>query len=379
MKSNKLIFAVTALVLATIACNLLNRAPSAEEGQTTAPNQVGTDTGGQPENPDPTQATSETQTSSSESGSGQNSLVPGEPFDFSNPNFEFKPELFNTYKASLNYAFSAANGVTGSLLMEGATQIEPFETSQKFTTFGQAVMGTEESMIFAQFDGTEYLYSPDFGCVSGDAGLQGNPFDVALDTYGGFTGQAAFSGEEFVNGVDTYVYTITSENIDNSSETGFGISEVKEGRINLARDGAYVVRMVLIGTGVNEGLSQDADLEGDLYYELNFYDFDVPVTFEIPEGCTGANAGDFSVPLPEDVFNVSQFGEILNFSTALSLSDAADFFERELPARGCSEPEVIGDGSSMISMYYENCEFGAVQIILTTESGETVGTVFINP
>ena len=140
------------------------------------------------------------------------------------------------------------------------------------------------------------------------------------------------------------------------------------------------MRVVLIGQGVNEGLSQDAALEGEIYYEINFYDFNAPVSFEIPGSCTEVGSEDNAIPLPEDASDISQFGEIINFSTSLSLSETETFYTNEMPSYGCTDPEVVGDGSSMVSMNFSNCEFGSIQIILTLEDeGKTNGTIFTSP
>lgn len=374
MKSPRFFFAIAALISASLACSLLNR--GSEAIQESVPPLVGTEVGVQPEDLTPFLPAGPGQESGTTSGGG--SLQAGESYDFDNPNFEIEPGLFNTYKAAIEYRFSAANGVTGTLVMAGQTQIEPYATALTFDTSGLAITGSEESMTFVQLDGNEYMYSPDFGCVSGIAGLQGNPFEIAVDTYGVLTGEAAFSGEETINGVDTYRYTITNENINPLDGGGLGITDLTDGRIYLARDGGYVVRVLIAGRGVNEGLSQDAALEGDISYELNFYDFDLPITVAIPEGCADTGQ-DTAVPIPDDASEITQFGDILSFSTGLSLEATADFYENEMPDYGCSEPEVVGDGSSMVSMNFNNCEFGSVQIILTVDQNKTVGTIFIAP
>ena len=372
MKTTRFFFALAALIFASLACNLLNSGP--ESDPESVPPLVGTEAGIQPEDLTPAPSGQE-----SGSASGAGSLQEGEPYDFDNPGFAFEPGLFNSYKASLDYSFSAANGVTGTLVMQGQTRIEPFATTMQLNSSGLAFTGSDESIVFTQLDGNEYMYSPEFGCVSGLAGLQGNPFDLAVDSYGALTGQGQFSGVETVNGVDTFRYTITNENINPLDQEGFGITNLSDGRIYIAIDGGYVVRMFLTGRGVNENLSQDEALEGDITYEVNFFDFDLPVSIEMPEGCASTGATSSPVPLPEDAAEITQFGDILSFSTGLSLEETTDFFETEMPEYGCSEPEVVGDGSSMASLNFNDCEFGSVQIILTTEQNRVLGTIFIVP
>jgi hypothetical protein len=53
-------------------------------------------------------------------------------------------------------------------------------------------------------------------------------------------------------------------------------------------------------------------------------------------------------------------------------------YEEAMPALGCSEPSVIGDGTSMMTMSFEGCEFGSAQVILTLDGASTAGTIFIS-
>ena len=375
MKSYRIFLAAAALLIVSLACGLTDSITRSEESTAdSAPaNTAPAD--------DSTSAETPVQPDDSDSGiSSGNELATGEPYDLDNPNFEIEPGLFNTYKASLHYAFAASNGITGTLLMEGETQLDPYATGFIFQSRGKAITGAEDAMTFAQVDGNEYMYSPDFGCLSGLIGMQGNPFDLAVDTYDVLTGKAAFDGVENVNGVETNRYLLTMANIDAQNGADLGIRELQEGTLHIARNGGYVVRLVLAGIGVNQGLSQDASLEGDVYYELNFYDFDQPVSINVPEGCAGSSSAGPEVPMPEDAYEVAQFGDILTFATTLSLEDVADFYEDTMPSYNCSEPVVVGDGSSMISMQYNGCDFGDVQIMLVLESpNKTTASIFIAP
>ena len=113
MKSPRFFFAIAALISASLACGLLNR--GSEAIQESVPPLVGTEVGVQPEDLTPFLPAGPGQESGTTSGGG--SLQAGESYDFDNPNFEIEPGLFNTYKAAIEYRFSAANGVTGTLVM----------------------------------------------------------------------------------------------------------------------------------------------------------------------------------------------------------------------------------------------------------------------
>jgi hypothetical protein len=149
----------------------------------------------------------------------------------------------------------------------------------------------------------------------------------------------------------------------------------------MAKDGGYVVRVVLVGRGVNVVLSNDPALEGDVFYELNFYDFDAPVSIEVPAGCAEGTGDGSTYPIPGDATNVSQLGDtVLSFSTALTPDEAADFYVAEMEAHGCSTPTVVGDASSSISMAFEGCDFGMVSILIVAESdSSTLVSIFGTP
>jgi hypothetical protein len=272
----------------------------------------------------------------------------------------------------MDYTFEAEGPVTGTVLLDSATQIEPYATTLEFYTFGNAVSGGETIYTFTQILDTQYAVIGGLGCQSGVPGIQENPFEVMLDAGGLLTGEAQYAGEGNANGVDTYIYILTMDNIDLLDSAGKDVRSISNGELHVARAGGYAVRLHLEGRGVNVLLSNEPNLEGDVYYELNFYDFDAPITIEVPAGCSAPGETSFDVPLPEDASDISQVSsDILTFTTGESVEDVMEFYETEMPAHGCTLLSSSGSNDTgSASMSFQGCDFGSVQIIILAESSD---------
>jgi hypothetical protein len=357
------------LAVLALACNLGAGAgtptdtPSAGQATTAPGGQPSTEPGGQP-------ATEPGGQPTADPGGGPGS--PAATIDLDDPALYDQPNLFNTYRTSMDYTFEAEGPVTGTVLLDSATQVEPYATTLQFYTFGNAVSGGETVYTFTQILDTQYAIIGGLGCQSGVPGIQENPFEVMLDAGGMLMGQAQYAGEGSANGVDTYIYTVTMDNIDPLDTAGQDVRSISNGEIHVARDGGYVVRLHLEGRGVNALLSNDPSLEGDVFYELNFFDFDAPVTIEVPAGCTPPGETAFDIPLPEDATDVSQISpDYLTFTTGESVEDVMEFYETEMPAHGCTLQSSTGSNDTgSAAMAFEGCDFGSVQIIILAESSD---------
>lgn len=379
MPSRRVFLIVCTLVLAALACNFVSGSGTEE---TASPGESPTDSAESSDAATPDSAAVPPADSSADptaTAGPSGDAAPGEPgttLDLDNPALYAQPDLFNTYRTSFYHHFDAEGSITGTVNLDSSTRVAPYETTMAFETSGTAVFGGGGTFTYTQIADVQYVVSPSLGCQSGAPGMQPNPFEAGLDSGGMLTGLAEYAGEESVNGVDTYRYTITMDNIDPLDPAGKDVRSIANGSLNVAQQGGYAVRLILEGRGVSEVLTQDPNLEGDIYYEINYYDFDQPVTIAVPAACSAA-ATDF--PMPDDAANVSEFGGIISFSTGLSMDETQDFFEDALPGYGCSEPQVFGDASIGISIAVENCSFGAAQILLSTDGSATLVSAFLTP
>ena len=87
------------------------------------------------------------------------------------------------------------------------------------------------------------------------------------------------------NGVLVDRYQVTLDNID--VETSGDYESFTEAYVDIAREGGHLVRLVLIGTGLNNTFTVDQSEPRDIVFELNFLEFDTITEFTTPEGCLG--------------------------------------------------------------------------------------------
>jgi hypothetical protein len=208
-----------------------------------------------------------------------------------------EPMGVNSYRMTLRFdsTLTGADGsvTNGSILIEGQRDVSQDATAFTATGSGTADFGGGQQFSFTQMGDTTHFILPNGSCTSfSGSGPSGNnnPFAVFLDD-GGVLGDlnGAVPGTpttETVNGVDTYHYTFDETHLNPTDPTTPDITSVT-GDIYLAQEGNYVVRLVMQGVGASN-LLNGIDGDGVIYYELNYFDFDQPVTITVPAGCTAA-------------------------------------------------------------------------------------------
>ena len=379
----KIIAILTFLMLAALACVNLGTEATASEPTAPAPTVEILPTGDNPPPAGEGDAASDGEPTPTESTAPIDEADPpaegpSEVLNLDDPAFYMQPEGIESYRTTLDFTFEAPGPVIGSVHLDSATQVEPYATTLEFFTGGRAVMGNNEVFTFTQILDTQYIVYSGFGCQSGTPGLQENPFAVMLDTGGMLTGEAQFFGEETVNGVAAYAYTLTMDNIDPNDPAGAGVITLNESWIYVAKDGGYVVRVRLVGQGRNELLSGDSTLVGDIVYELNYLDFNQPVNVQIPRGCTSEGNAEFKYPVPDDVVNLTDLGGMTGFNTGLDINAAIEFYKTEMAALGCSAPqEIVAVPAATLAF---PCPDGTVNVLLAPgDSGGTAITIFETP
>jgi hypothetical protein len=294
-----------------------------------------------------------------------------ESINLDDPNLYSQP-LVQTYRTSLETTFSAtaADGstVNGAVYVDGETDVDANATNLVFQLEGNPVLESGgDTLVYAQIADVVYIVVPDMDCISSSDDTMEDPFEIFLDTTGDLNGEAyRILPDENVNGVDVYVFEITMENLVSLSTE---ISELKEGRIYVAKDGLYVVRMRFVAVGTNEFLSGSPSLEGDEYYELNYYDFNQPMEEIVPPaGCTDLGSDDIEAtyPLPDDAFDITEIPGMILFYTNLTLEEIADFYQAEMTALGCSAGQEIGNSEGML-ITFTGCPSGTVQFIIAVD------------
>ena len=266
----------------------------------------------------------------------------------------------------------AADGpaTTGSILLEGQRDGRQDASTFTATATGTAAFGGGQTCNFTQNGDTTYANLPNGSCTSfsgSGPSSENNLFAVFLDD-GGVLGnlngaELGIPPTETVNGILTNHYTFNETHLDPTDPTTPDITSVT-GDIYLAAEGDYVVRLVMQGIGSSNLLNGIAG-DGDIYYELNYFDFDAPVAITIPGGCTD----EVGYPVLPDATDQASIGGFISYRSSTSFADAVNFYKTEMAAAGWTLSQEVGGAPAVTLVFTQNGE--QVQIIIA-QDGEGV-------
>jgi hypothetical protein len=274
------------------------------------------------------------------SAEGGQAPAEGEALDLGNPGLYAQPVGAGTFRTTMEYSFigTAADGtpVSGRITQQGAHRVEPRETSLTINTEGYGLDGQPQVIVFAEVGGTQYVVSQGLGCQTTAAGQMENPYGDFLDSGGFLTGQAQrLEPDETINGVLTSVYAIDASNLNPAGAASFNVREVSQGRLYLAQQGGYLVRLLIDGVGTNEALTGDPNATGNIHYQLDLSEFGEPVQISAPPEC--AAAGQTAFPVMDDAYDISSVGGQYSYRTNRSFDEVIAFYRAEMPAAGWSQ------------------------------------------
>jgi hypothetical protein len=204
-----------------------------------------------------------------------------------------EPAGFDSYRMTLQFSsvLTGADGsvTNGAISIEGLRDVAFNATSFAAAATGTADFGGGQQFSFTELGDSAYFIMPNGSCTAFAGAIGTNPFAIFLDD-GGVLGnlegaQLADPPTETINDILTNHYIFDETNLSPTDNVRPDITAVT-GDIYLAADGDYVVRVVMQGTG-SSNLLNGIDGDGDIYYELNYLDFDVAVEISAPTGCTG--------------------------------------------------------------------------------------------
>jgi hypothetical protein len=354
-----------ALALAGLACSLPIDIPFLSGGEEQAPTPPAVES--RPaEEIAPTELPTEEPAGVLESAGGPESL------DLDDPAIYKEPIGFvNSYQVELSFDFNAtaADGspVSGFVQASGARTLSPDAMSMSFDGQGEQDLTADLPLKFSLIDGVFTVFSPEVNCATLPAGEFTDPFAILVDLGGFLTGQAERARpDETVNGVDTYRFALDTSNVEDTELVESG--EVTSGMLYLAREGGYVVRLEMSGTGVSEMLSGDPELVGDVEYLLNYYDFNLPVTISPPEECASQAGGPpTDYPLTDDAAEVFNFGGLVSYTSQMDFEAVVQFYKDEMPAAGWTLTDEVALGSLAL-LSFENSD-GTVQVSVSYDEG----------
>lgn len=289
-------------------------------------------------------------------------------------------EVPGDYSMLMNFNFQGTdvNGQTidSTLSIEGSFQKDPFASSVDMTvTGGVGDLGGVDAVAYMETDDILYFYNDVLGCAVLPS-QEDTLYNDFVDTGGLLTGVAQrVQPDETVNGVASYVFAITNDNLDTSDPTSSEVHEITSGYLYLAKEGGYVTRIYLEGVGVNEVLTQSPTLEGDIIYQLDFIPAPNGVTITLPEGCQAADSGEAPYPVMDDASEASSFAGFYQYVTNYAFDSVLNFYKSELDALGWSLTDESVYGTTAILAFEMGDE--ALGVIIAADPNSSAITVNI--
>lgn len=281
-----------------------------------------------------------------------------------------EPVGVNSYQMTLRFdsTLTGADGsvTNGSILITGQRDVSQNASTFTATGSGTADFGGGQQFSFTQLGDTTHFILPNGSCTSfsgsGPASTN-NPFAIFLDN-GGVLGnlEGAVPGvppTEVVNGIATHHYTFNETHLNPIDPTTPDITSVT-GDIYLAQAGGYVVRLVMQGIGASN-LLNGIDGDGEIYYELNYFDFDQPVTITVPAGCTADAAANYPI-LPEAT-DQNAIGSYVTYRSETNFADAVAFYKTEMAAAGWALVQETGAEPVLSLIFAQNGEQVEIAIL----------------
>ncbi|MEX1248835.1 MAG: hypothetical protein WEA61_10175 [Anaerolineales bacterium] len=296
--------------------------------------------------------------------------------DLSNPD-SFR-EFPDNYQIAMDFRFEAtqADGtpVSSSLRLDGVGQAEPLASRFTFTGSGAANIAGSETFEVAYIGDQVYFSAASMGCVNMTVDAAQLPFDTMVDTGGMLANPAPrVLPDEIINGVPVYHYAITQDNLDLSDPTAMDVSEITNGAIYVAKDGGYVVRLLLEGRGVSSLLSGDEELEGDIFYQLDLTPIASVGEITPPEGCATPAESDF--PLMPGASNQASFQGFLSYQVLATQQAVVDFYKAEMGALGWTLVEE--NLMASIGMLRFSMDDRTVTVVATYDEGTYMSSVVV--
>ena len=250
-----------------------------------------------------------------------------------------EPTNVSSYKLMLELieTVTQADGteVVTSVLMEGERDVAGNKAVFSAQMLGDVDFGTGTTFTYTEVDDRTYFILPTGQCATfSESVTDGDLYSVFLSD-GGFMGDldGASIGNpptENVNGVETDHYEFNETHLLSIDAAASEVNSV-EGHVYVAQDGDYIVRVVMDGLGQSSLLDENPT-EAKIHYEINYFDFDVPVNITIPDSCT--DAADTEYPVLDDAFAINALPGVYSYESNVDLETAVLFYETIMPEEG---------------------------------------------
>jgi len=372
------------LALATLACGLdLSKlsgvkepTPEATEvaGGTAEPTATKVEA---PEAPTPTAAEAEAEATATPAEAGE------EEADIDLIGSMSSMENLNSYRVAFRFDWKGTKGgepVTGYMEMRSAFVREP--PAQELHFEGQGLQAGEDKGLgkvsFIQVGDTAWFYESESntwmqvpaGQLDFSEDMFFKPEDL-LKNFNASKGRRSLLPQE-VNGVQCYKYTFNEKDFAASALAEGEAVERAQGEVYVAVDGGYVVKLAI---DADLSYSQPTETEmfdkGNVKMTFDLSDINQPITIEPPAEAKAQAGGRDDIPMLADAKVEFSSAEFVSYKTASSITDAAQFYEDEMPKKGWTAGEnnkdMIMDESAILSYTKEG---ETASIIISSDEKE---------
>jgi hypothetical protein len=294
------------------------------------------------------------------------------------------PDDLSSYRSRMRLSTTGtgAEGETGGVL-EFLVEYTREPLAQHIVISGEGFDQTDEvgSMEMYQVEGTSYvklgdqwMSMPATEDVLDDAGMI-DPEDMLQGTCGW-----QHAGSTDYNGIAVQYWTLSEDDlracIADQELTEMGEITDASGKVYVAEEGNYIVYMELAFEGSNlamgTGSGEEMVDQGRIEFTYEMTDVNAPITIELPEEASASSDLPEDIPVPEDAEEVSFMFGMINFDSASSPADVADFYQAQMPQNGWSESSV-NEMSGMYMLEYTK-DGRTASLIINAGEGETGGS-----
>ncbi len=269
---------------------------------------------------------------------------------------EMIKEIPGDYEIRMDFSFIGAQAdgslLEGDIVIEGSQLAEAAASSLAVTASGAADLGGVDYIEIVELDDRLYIFNEVNGCVFLPLDSEEDSlFNNLVDTAGFLTGtlQRA-SADEIINGVPSYHFAITQENLDSSDPEMMDVTTIEDGSLYIAKDGAYVVRLIIRGEGTSDLLTSVEGQTGEIDYRLDFVPAD-GLQIIPPEGCEAGSGPDTEYPVLADAQKVAAFGALYSYESSTPIEAVLDFYKSELAAKGWVLDREIAAGDTAVLLF----------------------------
>ncbi len=289
------------------------------------------------------------------------------PGAFNFPDPEAGLANLSSYKATLTLTFDGTrDGQSSQWSMTYVMLATKEPVVRQLTLQKTGDVSDLDAVIMAEMNGASYEQRGENAC-NANVIEEGNLLAERMEPAGFLNGVIGTdeAGAETVNDVASAKYTF--------DERAFGQLDVAQstGEMWVSSDGGYIVKYLVTTTGNADYFGEG--IEGTLTWDYELTDANQPVTFELPDDCP---AGMVDAPLLPDAADVLNMPSILTYDSASSLTDAAAFYQEQIPILGWTlvgEPAISETNALMEFTQGKQ----TMTVIITTGAGVTTVTILL--